>query len=247
MWSKHPRVTDRLSVLADATPAVGDFEFDAPPALRGPNRLLDGAPGAFSTEDIRGQGPGPRWYLSWDGRARKAALTVIAGLALVVVYWWWSGQPASVQPAESGVSVEVQPNLELVEVPGAVLVHVVGKVANPGVVELPSGSRVQDAIEAAGGATKDSALATVNLARTVVDGEQIVVGVAASGGSSSRISINSASLEQLQELPGVGPVIAERIVQWREFNGPFQSIDELTEVSGIGPSMIEQIRDLADM
>lgn len=180
-------------------------------------------------------------------------MALIAGLALVIAWWWWSGQPEPVQSVDDvpGMSAhmgaDVDPELALEAVSGTVLVHVVGKVAEPGVVELPIGSRVQDAVDAAGGATSNKALESVNLARLVVDGEQIVVGAPAEGTASSKISINSASVEQLDELPGVGPAIAERIVQWRETNGPFTSIDELTEVSGIGPSILEQIRDLASM
>jgi competence protein ComEA len=129
-----------------------------------------------------------------------------------------------------------------------VVVHVVGKVASPGVVELPAGSRVLDAVEAAGGVTSSRASSTVNLARLVVDGEQIDVGAdPRSSGGTSRISLNSADAQQLQQLPGVGPVIAERIVAWRTANGPFRSVAELGEVSGVGPAMIARIEDQVGM
>ena len=255
MWSKHPRVNDRLSsVTQPLTQHSDDTEFDAPAAQRGGHRLLDAGPAAFESDagdDTARQLP--RWFASWDPRARKAALLLITGLALVIAWWWWSGQPEPVQSMNdvaginADINADVDPALGLEEVSGTVLVHVVGKVAEPGVVELPIGSRVQDAVDAAGGATNNKALESVNLARLVVDGEQIVVGAPAEGSASSKISINSASAAQLDELPGVGPAIAERIVQWRETNGPFTSVDELTEVSGIGPSILEQIRDLASM
>ena len=255
MWSKHPRVNDRLSsVTQPLTQHSDDAEFDAPAAQRGTHRLLDAGPAAFESDagdDIPRQLP--RWFARWDPRARKAALLLITGLAVVIAWWWWSGQPEPVQSMNdvAGINADinagVDPELALEAVSGTVLVHVVGKVAEPGVVELPIGSRVQDAVDAAGGATNNKALESVNLARVVVDGEQIVVGAPAEGSASSKISINSASAAQLDELPGVGPAIAERIVQWRETNGPFTSIDELTEVSGIGPSILEQIRDLASM
>ena len=105
-----------------------------------------------------------------------------------------------------------------------------------------------DAVEAAGGVTSSRASSTVNLARLVVDGEQIDVGAdpRASGGT-SRISLNSADAQQLQQLPGVGPVIAERIVAWRTANGPFRSVAELGEVSGVGPAMIARIEDQVGM
>lgn len=252
MWSKHPRVNDRLSVLTESTRAhlADDHEFPAPLAQRGGHRLLDGPPEAFASD--AGDDPPrswPRWFTTWDPRARKAALMLVAALGLVVAWWWWSGQPQQVQTLnEAGdIASDVDPELVLEEVSGSVLVHVVGKVAEPGVVELPTGARVQDAIDAAGGATKDKALESVNLARPVVDGEQIVVGVPEIGSIEAKISINSASVDQLDELPGVGPAIAERIVKWREANGPFTSIDQLTEVSGIGPSILEQIRDQVGM
>jgi len=128
-----------------------------------------------------------------------------------------------------------------------VVVHVVGKVAEPGIVELPAGSRVIDAIDAVGGATKTKALESVNLARVVVDGEQIVVGESTQAPGADKVSINSADAAALEQLPGVGPVIAERIVQWRTDNGPFRSVEELAEISGIGPSMVERIADQVRM
>jgi competence protein ComEA len=136
-------------------------------------------------------------------------------------------------------------------------------------VTLPAGARVADALEAAGGATGDADLAAVNLARAVVDGEQVYVpapgeappaaadpgegavggGVGGSGGpaggGSPLVDLNAADAATLETLPGVGPVIAERIVTWREENGPFTSVDELAEVSGIGPAMLAKIRDAA--
>jgi len=255
MWSKHPRVNDRLSsVTQPLTHQSDDADFDAPAAQRGAHRLLDAGPAAFESDTTDSASRhAPRWFASWDPRARKAALLLIGGLALVIAWWWWSGQPEPVHSINdvadmsTGISSDVDPELALETMSETVLVHVVGKVAEPGVVELPIGSRVQDAVDAAGGASNNKALESVNLARLVVDGEQIVVGTPAGGTTSSKVSINSASAAQLDELPGVGPAIAERIVQWRETNGPFTSIDELTEVSGIGPSILEQIRDLARM
>ncbi|MGL5857641.1 MAG: helix-hairpin-helix domain-containing protein [Angustibacter sp.] len=148
---------------------------------------------------------------------------------------------------------------------GAVWVHVVGQVARPGVVRLPLGSRVRDAVRAAGGAGRRADLEAINLARPLVDGEQVVVprpgqlpvaagstpgtppsggaaGTALSGGSV--VDLNSASAEQLEELPGVGPVLAQRIVQWRTDHGHFTAVDELGEVSGIGEAILEQLRPL---
>jgi competence protein ComEA len=140
-----------------------------------------------------------------------------------------------------------------------VVVHVTGAVRRPGLVELPGGSRVNDAVSAAGGATRRADLASVNLARVLVDGEQIVVlrrgAVAApvvapgtsTGGASAPtapVDLNIATLQQLDGLPGVGPVLAQRIIDWRSKHGRFSSVDELTEVSGIGERTLADLRAL---
>lgn len=138
-----------------------------------------------------------------------------------------------------------------------VQVHVVGAVLTPGVVELPAGSRVEAAIERAGGATPEAVLSGVNLARPVVDGEQIVVPDAAAlanapNGSSSLVPqtsgdglvhVNSADAAALESLPGVGPALAGRILDWRASNGPFTSLEQLLEVAGIGAKTLEGFRD----
>ena len=134
------------------------------------------------------------------------------------------------------------------------LVHVVGEVVNPGVVELPQGARVRDAIAAAGGATEAAVLSGVNLARAVNDGEQIMVpdaaaaemlsiGETAGGASGGVIQLNRATAEQLERLPGVGPALAQRILEWRAAHGGFTSVDQLLEVSGIGAKTLERFRD----
>ncbi|QDW64757.1 ComEA family DNA-binding protein [Oerskovia sp. KBS0722] len=136
-----------------------------------------------------------------------------------------------------------------------VVVHVVGAVAAPGLVTVPEGSRVADALTAAGGATPDADLAGVNLAREVVDGEQIVVprpgeavvaapGPATGGGTSDGpVDLNAADAAALDGLSGIGPVLAARIVEWREANGPFTTVEELGEVSGIGDALLARLRD----
>ena len=145
-----------------------------------------------------------------------------------------------------------------------VVVHVTGLVARPGLVRLPLGSRVADAIAAAGGVTRRRAADSVNLARVLVDGEQVVVGAPAGapGHRARRPPRRGCRRERrwarprlrrpqhgrlrgaLEELPGVGPVIAARIVAWRVANGPFRSVEELGEVSGIGDAILAQVRDL---
>ena len=136
------------------------------------------------------------------------------------------------------------------------VVHVVGEVHAPGVYELEPGSRVSSAIEAAGGSTDQAFLEGVNLARLLVDGEQIVVpdsaapvatgaDASSSDAADGTVHLNTADLEQLQTLPRVGPALAQRILDWRTANGPFTSIEQLLEVSGIGPKTLEQIREHA--
>lgn len=158
-----------------------------------------------------------------------------------------------------------QPPAELVAArPGTtappLVVHVVGAVAAPGLYRLRGGSRVADAVTRAGGATADADTAAVNLAAPLADGMQVLIprraadaaGAAAAGdGAASagtvaqpRVSLNSATVEELDALPGVGLVTAQRIVDWRTANGGFRAVDDLDAVPGIGPTRVEQLRDL---
>ena len=135
-----------------------------------------------------------------------------------------------------------------------IFVNVVGAVRRPGLYRLRDGSRVANAVARAGGVTRHAQLELVNLAARVSDGEQIVVPrrgagvVAASGGgggvASGPVHLNSATLEQLDALPGVGPVTAQKIVDYRQAHGAFGSVDELDAVPGIGPARLEQLREL---
>lgn len=151
------------------------------------------------------------------------------------------------------------------EAPGLV-VHVAGQVAQPGVVELPGGARVRDALTAAGGAGEDANLDAINLARLLVDGEQVYVpgagevvpappaaaggtapgsgGAAGGGGGGGLINLNTADAAALDSLPGIGPALAERIIAWRTEHGGFQDVAELEEVSGIGPAVMAKVREL---
>ncbi len=134
--------------------------------------------------------------------------------------------------------------------PSTLLVHVTGAVNAPGVIELEEGSRVFDAVDAAGGVTGEADADRVNLARPLMDGEHIVIPrvgeVPAEGTSASTgepISLSRSPAEVLVDLPGVGPALAQRIVAWREENGGFQHIDDVLAVSGIGPATLEGFRD----
>jgi competence protein ComEA len=209
------------------------------------------------------------------GQALVVVLVVLLGLAVAALLTGL-GRPrvASVDPAASSTVVATgtpAPDAEAAsghpgDAPdgqaddgahpandGAELViHVAGKVANPGVVQLPHGSRVLDAIEAAGGADADVDLTPLNLARLLTDGEQVAVGIdpapeaAPVGGGPAvggLINLNTATADQLETLPGIGPTLAGQILLWREQNGRFTAIEELQEVSGIGPKKFAALAD----
>jgi competence protein ComEA len=140
-----------------------------------------------------------------------------------------------------------------------VVVDVTGAVRRPGLYRLPEGSRVADALARAGGATPRAQVELVNLAARVSDGEQVLVprrgaqvaaggpggaGGAGAAAAAGPVHLNSATLEQLDSLPGVGPVTAQKILDFREEHGAFGSVDELDAIPGIGPARLEQLRDL---
>jgi competence protein ComEA len=163
-----------------------------------------------------------------------------------------------------GASVSPQPSTDVQETvtgekpagPGEPIltVHVSGWVATPGVVRVTEGSIVADAVAAAGGALEGALLDTVNLAAPVLEGDHIQIPgpgdpevPSAPGESGGLISLNHADATGLEDLPGVGPVLAERIVAHREANGPFQSVEDLLEVPGIGEAKLASIRDLVSV
>ena len=135
-----------------------------------------------------------------------------------------------------------------------IVIHMAGAVARPGVYHLPEGSRIYELLEKAGGALEDGDLERINLAQPLVDGQQVFLPrkgaegyeqVSLTGvGTAVQININTASREQLENLPGIGAVKAQNIINYRLQNGPFQSIDNLLEVSGIGDKTLEGIKDL---
>jgi competence protein ComEA len=141
--------------------------------------------------------------------------------------------------------------------PPGVRVSVQGAVAAPGIYRLPAGSIVEDAIRAAGGTLPQSDTSRINMAALLADGQEIRVPfctpTAQPGTPSStsdpahrKINLNTATKEELESLPGIGPVLAQRIIDYREEHGPFQSVDELLKVKGIGTELLEKIRDLVE-
>ncbi|MBO2459707.1 ComEA family DNA-binding protein [Actinomadura violacea] len=173
-----------------------------------------------------------------------------------------AGPDGPASPAPSGPSPAAVP-AGAASPASVVVVHVLGKVKHPGVVTLPSGSRVEEAIKAAGGVRPGAGTGTLNLARKLVDGEQIPVDIRlpspppgapppgepppAAGGSAAPgtpIDLNTATAAQLDQLPGVGPVLAQRIVDYRTQHGGFRSVDQLQDVDGIGARRFADLKPM---
>jgi competence protein ComEA len=185
---------------------------------------------------------------------RLVLVLLLAGAAALIVVGRVLPRPAA-PAAELAPVVSVSAGAPPAGAGGAsgpVVVHVVGAVRRPGVYRLPAGSRARDAVRRAGGASRRADLGSVNLATRLADGEQVRVpqraslGPAASGSAATAqpaiVHLNSASAEQLDALDGIGPSLAQRIVDYRDAHGGFGSIDELDEVSGIGPVRLESLR-----
>jgi competence protein ComEA len=185
------------------------------------------------------------------GRAIAGALLLIAALFLAGRYLAGAGSAEETRssPAAAG-ELRAEPRPRLV-------VHVVGAVRRPGLYRIADGARIADALRRAGGATRRADLSLVNLAAPVSDGTQIVVprrappaaagtAPASPGGAPATgpIHLNTATPEQLDELPGVGPVTAQKIIDYREQHGAFSSVDDLDAIPGIGPARLEQLREL---
>jgi competence protein ComEA len=186
--------------------------------------------------------------------------TALVGVCLALVVLALLGQRLAHAGAASGDSEPAAVPLEPVaEAPARTIlvVHVVGEVRRPGLYRLRDGSRIADAVRQAGGALRDADLAAVNLAAPLVDGVQILVpgkvaeaggpahGAAGAGAAAAgRVSLSSATLEELNSLPGVGPITAQKILDYRTEHGLFASVDDLDAVPGIGPTRIEQLREL---
>ena len=180
---------------------------------------------------------------------QKRGLAVIFALSIGIAgFYFLNSRPLGQMPVISDVPpIIAQPE------PAKLIINVAGKVANPGVYQLPSGSRVIDAIEAAGNQLKGVDISDINLARVLVDGEQILVGANKySGGKAvakkvspdNPLDVNRATLAQLDTLPGIGPVTAQRIIDYRIKVGRINSLDELKKISGLGGLKFEEIKPL---
>ena len=191
------------------------------------------------------------FWQAMDSRARKIILGLAAAVVVLLVCIV-SGQSTqnvitnsswqNPVPASSSVSSDppMAPEAQL-------MVHVVGEVISPGVYRLPNNSRVLDAIFAAGGFTAQADQGSINLARLVNDGEQILVTVAGqtsgagTNSQSALVNLNFADANQLDSLPGIGPTLAQRIIDYRRVNGGFTSLSDLGRVAGFGPSLIAKL------
>lgn len=183
---------------------------------------------------------------------RLVLLAVIVGVVALVlvgrVLQHGEGSPSAATVVAPIAALSTVPDEAL----GPVTVYVVGAVRHPGVLVLPGGSRARDALRRAGGALRSADLAQLNLAVRLADGEMITVprrgGAAATRASAAPgvaapiVHLNSATVEQLDGLDGIGPSLAARIVAWRSEHGGFHTIDDLGEVSGIGPARLEALR-----
>ncbi len=186
------------------------------------------------------------WYTAIDPEdpAKRTKLIIAAsvgvGIVAITGALMSSGVGAIPETTHASPAIVSEPTDQ------TVFVHVAGEVVKPGVYELPFSSRVFDAVAAAGGLSDNANTASVNLARIVEDGEQIVVtdtAGAVPAGTVATININRATAAEFDSLPRIGPTIAERIIAFRDENGPFGSIDELGNVPGIGDTTLAGIRD----
>jgi competence protein ComEA len=289
------RLQDTLGSAAGLLPADGET-FVYAGSGRGKERGQAAGPGSVAppgelSDDPAGTpsgggrtGPVLRWRLGL-----KAALLVGIVAVLCAAWFWWqvsagraevlplTGAPPPESSAPAGPASEGTETAGSGAKPsqpvraGPSVLHMAGAVARPGIVEVSPGSRIHDAIAAAGGGIPGADLDRLNLAAVVVDGQKIYVplageplpagsagaasgdgGGSAAGGAGSpsvagKTNLNSAGIDELGALPKVGPVLAQRIVDWRKEHGPFTSIEELDAVDGVGPKMLETLLPLVSV
>ena len=178
---------------------------------------------------------------------RAVGLLLVCVAALVLLLRHHGGGGATAAPLQVAPLRPAAPQTSRL-----IVVDVAGAVRRPGLYRLPHGSRVADAIARAGGLTRRAQRSAVNLAAPIADGQQVLVAAAGGGtvgasapaGSSGPVSLSSATAEQLDALPGIGPVTAQKIVQYREQHGPFTSVEGLDAIPGIGPARLANLQGL---
>ncbi|MDO5065828.1 MAG: ComEA family DNA-binding protein [Propionibacteriaceae bacterium] len=221
----------------------------------GAARHSDGQPQTWPTPPTAGPGR----LLELGRQHLPVVLALLLGVVLIAVYALGNtsttetpAQPVAAPsvPATSGPAPSASSGP-----PRQLRIHVLGAVASPGVVRVPEGSIVEDALQAAGGLLPEAAPGELNLAATVADGQQVIIGThdeprsevvtpTAAVSATGLLDLNTATDQQLQDLPGVGPVLAADIIAWRTEHGPFTEVSQLQEVSGVGPKTYERLAAL---
>ena len=259
---------DLADPAADHGTSSGRYGGHPAAVVSGPTeeQAADEAPLDASLPYAIGRHRAPGTAVRLDPGRRGAWSLWAAGLvaAVLLTLWtWWdrprlapvTEQPSSTVAPAAPAPASATSSGTTAEAPASVVVSVVGLVARPGLVTLPSGSRVADALAAAGGPLPEADPSSVNLAAVVTDGEQIAVGVpgAAAGASPAPpsgtadgrvLDLNAATASELDTLPGIGPVLAQRIVDQRDRQGRFGSVEQLQDVPGIGPAIYAGLVDL---
>lgn len=258
-------VRDRLrSVTPRWVPTFADLDGSSNAATD----VDDQTPASARSHSLPDEPP-PRWRLDATAARGVISLGLAAAVgALAVVVWGWP-RGGAVPVAPSGEEAPTVGNVLADPSPSAstaaqLVVDVDGEVRHPGVVELATGSRVVDALKAAGGVTRLGDTGDLNLAEVLIDGQQVVVpstrdsetgviptppvsgtpGPTPGTSATDTVSLNSATATELEVLPGIGPVLAAAIIDWRTQNGGFTSIEQLEDVSGIGPATFAEIAPL---
>ncbi|MEN0130270.1 MAG: ComEA family DNA-binding protein [Brevundimonas sp.] len=269
----HGTATDAAAAFANASDTVADASDDPPrpgwvPAT---TTALHAVRAGYTAEHGHPVGPAGRaeprrrvrWAVTWRAAAAAAiALAIVGGGVALRAASVAAGPavelpvpraPAGASACGSGCGASAAPTAAPSATAAVVVVHVVGAVRRHGVVRLPVGARAADAIDAAGGPTKHADLDALNLARVLVDGEQLVVPRVGQPASApvpptgpttpGLLDVNTATATELDELPGIGPVLAQNIVDYRAEHR-FADVDELDDVPGIGPALLERLRSL---